>query len=260
MTHQIHLLSMALAILFASGVTLAEDHPTEGSKAPANAATDNTLTPEEEAAGWQLLFDGKKPLTGWHNFKRKDIREGWQVEDGVLKCVDPKNAGDLCTDGKYDWFELNIEYSISHGGNSGIMYHVTDKGRGARAAWASGPEFQLEDNVKAADKVRCGWLYGLYQPPIDPKTGKTLDATKPVPQWNQIRLIISPDKCEHIINGVSYFTYVLGSEDFNRRVKNSKFGRMPLFAKSDIGYITLQGDHGQVSFKNIKIRPIKVEK
>ena len=79
-------------------------------------------------------------------------------------------------------------------------------------------------------------------------------------EWNQVRLIISPDKCEHIINGVSYFTYVLGSDDFNQRVKNSKFGRMPLFAKSGKGYIALQGDHGQVSFRNIKIRPIQGEK
>ena len=215
----------------------------------------NTLTPEEEAAGWQLLFDGT--LNGWHNFRSKEIREGWQAKDGTLACVDPKNAGDLCTNGQFDWFELNIEYNISEAGNSGIMYHVTDKGR---AAWATGPEFQLEDNKKAKDKVRCGWLYGLYKPPVDPKTGKTLDATLPVGQWNKIRLIITPDRCAHIINGVTYFEYVLGSDDFNQRVKNSKFGRMPLFAKSDIGYITLQGDHGQVKFRNIKIRPIKTEK
>lgn len=244
-------ITLALACVCAGA--LAQDSETEGQDKTAGI---NTLTPEEEAAGWKLLFNGKD-LDGWHNFKRKTIRPGWQVKDGTLACVDPKNAGDLCTDGQFDWFELNIEYNISEAGNSGIMYHVTDEGR---AAWATGPEFQLEDNVKARDKVRCGWLYALYKPPIDPKTGKTLDATKPVGQWNKIRLIISPDRCEHIINGVSYFTYVLGSEDFNRRVKNSKFGRMPLFAKSDIGYITLQGDHGQVSFRNIKIRPIPVEK
>ncbi|NQV31738.1 MAG: DUF1080 domain-containing protein [Phycisphaeraceae bacterium] len=257
MKHQTHLFTMILTLLFAGGVTLAQDHDHDHEHpASAASATDNTLTAAEKAAGWQLLFNGKD-LDGWHNFKRDTIRPGWQVKDGALVCVDPKNAGDLCTGDQFDWFELNIEYSISSGGNSGIMYHVTDKGR---AAWATGPEFQLEDNVKAADKVRCGWLYGLYKPPVDPKTGKTLDATKPVPEWNHIRLIISPDNCEHIINGVSYFKYVLGSEDFNRRVKNSKFGRMPLFAKSDTGYISLQGDHGQVSFRNIKIRPIKVEK
>ena len=84
-----------------------------------------------------------------------------------------------------------------------------------------------------------------------------LDATKPAGRWNQIRLLISPRKCEHWINGVKYFEYVLGSDDFNKRVANSKFRRMRLFAKSKTGYIALQGDHGQVSFRNIKIRPIK---
>jgi hypothetical protein len=220
------------------------------------AAKINTLTEEEQAAGWKLLFNGKD-LDGWHNFKRKDIRPGWQVKEGSLVCADPRNAGDLCTDDQYDWFELQIEYNISKGGNSGIMYHVTDEGG---AAWATGPEFQLEDNKEAADPVRCGWLYALYQPPVDPATGKTLDATKPAGEWNHIRLLISPEKCEHVINGVKYFDYVLGSEDFNERVAKSKFRRMPLFAKSNTGYIALQGDHGQVSFRNIQIRPIEPKK
>jgi len=47
------------------------------------------------------------------------------------------------------------------GANSGIMYHVTDEGG---AAWATGPEVQLEDNKAAQDPQRCGWLYALYQP------------------------------------------------------------------------------------------------
>ncbi len=222
----------------------------------AAAAKLNTLSEEEKAAGWKLLFNGRD-LDGWHNFKRNDIRPGWQVRDGALVCADPRNAGDLCTDEQFDWFELHIEYNISEAGNSGIMYHVTDEGG---ATWATGPEVQLEDNEKAADPVRCGWLYALYQPPIDPATGKPLDATKPVGQWNHIRLLVSQEKCEHEINGVKYFEYVLGSDDFNERVAKSKFGRMPLFAKSGKGYIALQGDHGQVSFRNIKIRPIRADK
>src|SRR6266571_3843563 len=134
------------------------------------------------------------------------------------------------------------------------MFHVTDEGG---AALATGPEFQLEDNKEAADPIRCGWLYALYQPPNDPATGKPLDATKPVGEWNQIRLLISPEKCEHDINGVKYFEYVLGSKDFKARVAKSKFGSMPKFAKADSGYIALQGDHGQVAFRNIKIRSIE---
>jgi hypothetical protein len=224
--------------------------------AEAAAPKINTLTDEETAAGWKLLFNGND-LTGWHNFKREDIRPGWQVKDGALVCADPSNAGDLCTNDQYDWFELQLEYNISEAGNSGIIYHITNEGG---ATWATGPECQLEDNAKAADTVRCGWLYALYQPPLDSNTSKPLDATKPVGEWNRIRLLISPEKCEHFINGVKYFEYVLGSDDFNDRVAKSKFRRMPLFAKSNIGYIALQGDHGQVSFRNIKIRLIEAKK
>jgi len=212
----------------------------------------NTLTAEEKAAGWRLLFNGQD-LKGWSNFKRDTIKPGWQVKDGTLACVDPKNAGDLVTADKFDWFELQLEYKIAEGGNSGIMFHVTDEGG---AVWATGPEIQLEDNAKAADPQRCGWLYGLYQPPTDPKTGKILDATKPAGQWNQMRIVIGSKKCIHEINGVKYFEYELGSDDFKARVAKSKFGKMPGFAKSNTGRIALQGDHGQVAFRNVKLRPL----
>ncbi|MBN2270712.1 MAG: DUF1080 domain-containing protein, partial [Sedimentisphaerales bacterium] len=213
----------------------------------------NTLTEEEKAAGWKTLFDGQT-FKGWTNFKQSNIRAGWQIKDGALICADPHNAGDLCTTEQFDWFELRLEYNISRGGNSGIMYHVTNQ---ADAAWATGPEFQLEDNKEASDPVRSGWLYALYQPPIDPVTGRRLDATKPAGRWNQIRLLVTPTACEHWINGVKYFDYVLASDEFKQRVADSKFGGMSLFAKSTTGFIALQGDHGQVSFRNIKIRPIK---
>ena len=222
---------------------------------PANAAAQspiNTLTDAEKAAGWKLLFNGQD-FSGWHNFKREGVRPGWEVKEGALVCTDPHKDGDIVTTDQYDWFELQLDYNISEAGNSGIMYHVTDAGG---AVWATGPEFQLEDNKAAADKVRCGWLYALYQPPDDPTTGKPLDATKPVGEWNHVRLLISPEKCEHEINGVKYFEYVLGSEDFNSRVAKSKFAWMPGFAKSSTGFIALQGDHGSISFRNIKLRPV----
>jgi hypothetical protein len=212
----------------------------------------NTLTEAETAAGWKLLFDGTD-FTGWHNFKREGVRPGWEVKDGSLVCADPHNAGDIVTTEKFEWFDLQLDYNISEAGNSGIMFHVTDEGN---AVWATGPEFQLEDNVKAVDQVRCGWLYALYQPPPDPNTGKPLDATKPVGTWNHVRLLVTPEKCVHEINGVKYFEYVLGSEDFNQRVAKSKFGKMPHFAKASSGSIALQGDHGRVEFRNIKILPI----
>jgi hypothetical protein len=236
-----HLLTIACAfIAFTARPAIAADAPI------------NTLTDAEKAAGWELLFDGKD-FDGWHNFKTEGVRPGWEIKDGVLICADPHNAGDIVTSNKFGAFELQLDYNISEGGNSGIIFHVTNQGG---AVWATGPEFQLEDNAKAADPQRCGWLYALYQPPIDPKTGKTLDATKPAGEWNHISLLVTPEKCVHEINGVKYVQYVIGSDDFNERVAKSKFHSMPFFAKSPDGFIALQGDHGAVSFRNIKIRPL----
>lgn len=216
----------------------------------------NTLSAEEKAAGWTLLFNGQN-LDGWHNFKSEGVKPGWQIKDGLLVCADPHNAGDLVTRDSFGAFELQLDYNISEGGNSGIMYHVTEQGD---RVWQTGPEVQLEDNAKAADPQRCGWLYGLYQPPVDDKTGKPLDATKPAGEWNHIRILITPEKCEHEVNGVKYFDYVIGSDDFNERVAKSKFGKMPYFAKSPTGFLSLQGDHGQVSFRNIKVRKLDAPK
>ena len=94
----------------------------------------------------------------------------------------------------------------------------------------------------------------------DDSNNTLTDAEKAAALVNRDLKLLSPEKCEHYVNGVKYFEYQLGSEDFNKRVAASKFGKMPKFAKSDIGYLALQGDHGQVSFRNIKIRPIEAKK
>jgi hypothetical protein len=217
----------------------------------------NRLSTEEQKAGWKLLFDGTS-FEGWHNFRNLGVRPGWQAKDGALVCADPEKAGDLVTTEKYDWFELTLEYNISEGGNSGIMFHVTNDGP---AIWATGPEVQLEDNRKAHDPERCGWLYQLYKPPVDSKTNKPLDATKPAGEWNHIRLVLAPPpaKSQVDVNGVKYYDFVYNSPDFKSRVARSKFRRMPRFAKSDSGFIGLQGDHGAIAFRNIKLRPLMAE-
>ena len=115
--------------------------------APALFAADdsqiNALTDAEKAAGWKLLFDGKD-LAGWHNFKKEGVRPGWQVKDGALVCVDPHDAGDIVTTDQFDSFELQLDYNISVGGNSGIMFHVTEEGRDA---WATGGKPSLLGRV-----------------------------------------------------------------------------------------------------------------
>jgi hypothetical protein len=204
----------------------------------------NTLTPDETKAGWKLLFDGKT-TAGWHNFKMKTVKPGWAVKDGTLTVVDVDQAGDILTDEKFDWFELTLDYNLGKGQNSGIMFRVADAGD---ATWHSGPEVQLYDDQGVEGAEKSGWLYQLYKSPVD--------SAKPAGEWNHLRMLVSPTKCETSINDVKYYEYVLGSDDFKSRVAKSKFNEFPNFGKLPTGSIAIQGDHGVVSFRNIKIRPI----
>lgn len=205
----------------------------------------NSLSAAETKGGWRLLFDGKT-TQGWHNFKSDSIRPGWVVKDGVLTCAEPENAGDIVSNDKFEWFELTLDFNLSKGGNSGVMFHVADDGD---ATWHSGPEVQLYDHPMDGQNQITGWLYEIYP-------GKK-DASKPAGEWNTMRIVVSPKKCETFVNGVKYYEYVLGSPDFKARVAKSKFAEMPNFAKVHKGSIAIQGDHGVVSFRNVKIRPLR---
>jgi hypothetical protein len=203
----------------------------------------NTLTAEEQSAGWKLLFDGKT-TEGWRNYKKTEVGPGWKVEDGALVRA-AGGAGDIITKDKFAAFELSLEYKISKEGNSGLMFHVTEEGG---APWHTGPEIQIQDNKDGHDPQLSGWLYQLYKPEID--------ATKPAGEWNQLRVLITPEKCSVTMNGKPYYEFVKGSKDWDEKVAKSKFAKMAGFGKATSGHICLQ-DHGNlVSFRNIKIRPI----
>ncbi|MBL8828741.1 MAG: DUF1080 domain-containing protein [Planctomycetaceae bacterium] len=203
----------------------------------------NSLTEAEKSAGWQLLFDGKS-TEHFRNFKKDKVGDGWKIEDGAIVWAG-KGAGDIITTEQFDAFELTLDYNISEGGNSGLMYHVLES---EKTPWMTGPEIQIQDNVKGHDPQKAGWLYQLYKSDVD--------ATKPAGEWNTLRILITPAKCEQYMNGVKYCEYVKGSPDWNERVAASKFSKMPEFGKPTKGHICLQ-DHGNVvKFRNIKIRKI----
>ena len=214
----------------------------------AEDAAPNTLTDKEQAAGWKLLFDGKT-TTGWKNFKKDSVGPGWQVKNGELTRAD-KGAGDIVTADKFTAFELVLEYKISKGGNSGLMFHVTDEGG---TPWMTGPEIQVQDNKDGHDPQKSGWLYQLYKPEGE------ADATKPAGEWNELRVLISPEKSSVWMNGKKYYDFVKGSKDWDERVAKSKFGKMEHFGKPTSGAISLQ-DHGnEVAFRNIKVRVIETK-
>lgn len=214
----------------------------------------NSLTMPEELSGWELLFDGNSTAK-WRNYKKDSVSSGWKIEDGALVRAD-KGAGDIITKDTFKYFELSIEYKISEGGNSGVMFHVTEE---FDRPYQSGPEIQVQDNADGHDPQLSGWLYQLYKPTTPNwlksyEGNKPLDATRPAGEWNQLFIRIHPNQCQVSMNGNLYYNFKLGNKDWKKRLAASKFAKWEGFGEAGEGHICLQ-DHGNlVSFRNIKIR------
>ena len=201
----------------------------------------NELTVAEQKAGWRLLFDGKS-TKNWRNFKADKVSDGWQIKNGELVRAG-NGAGDIMTDEQFGEFELSLEYKISKGGNSGLMFHVTEE---ESTPWRTGPEIQIQDNVDGHDPQKAGWLYQLYKPSkpgwvksVESQAGikapDVEDATRPAGEWNQIYLKISKRQCQVVLNGVRYYNFVKGNADWDKRVAKSKFSKFPKFGKAEKG-------------------------
>jgi Domain of Unknown Function (DUF1080) len=216
-------------------------------------AGDNELTDSEKGAGWKLLFDGRDASAHWRGYKKDNTSDKWVAKDGAL-VLTGKGGGDIITKDQFENFEFSIEWKISPGGNSGIMFKVLET---AGPPWHTGPEAQIQDNVAGHDPQKAGWMYALY--------AATVDTTKPAGEWNHFVLKCQKTaagtyRCEHTMNGAKYVEYEIGSDDWNEKVAKSKFGKFPGFAKSAKGHICLQ-DHGnEVAFRNIKIRALEDRK
>ena len=211
-------------------------------------AADNELSADEKSGGWKLLFDGKDAAANFRGYKKDKLPDGWVVEDGAL--VRKKGGGDIITKDQYESFELSVDWKISPGGNSGIMFKVLETDG---PSYQTGPEAQVQDNQGGKDPQKAGWMYALYP--------ASVDTTKPVGEWNRFVLKCQKTaagtfKCEHAMNGTKYVEYEIGSDDWNEKVAKSKFKAWSGFAKAAKGHICLQ-DHGnEVAFKNIKIREL----
>ena len=204
----------------------------------------NELTPQERAAGWRMLFDGKT-AAGWRGYRMDSMPAGWQVGDGALTRV--AEAGDIITRERFANFELALEWNVAPGGNSGIMYRVTED---SEASYQTGPEMQVLDDAAHRDGLSrltaAGAAYGLYPAPAG--------VVRPAGQWNQARIVVNGAHVEHWLNGVQLLEYELWSPDWQARVAASKFARWPGFGMAQTGYIALQ-DHGdRVAYRYIKIR------
>lgn len=229
-------------------------------KAPQVNVIDNTLSPEEVADGWALLFNGKD-TTGWRGAKLDGFPEkGWLIEDGILKVMpadggESTNGGDIVTTRTYKDFILSVDFKITEGANSGIKYFVDpslNKGEGS----AIGCEFQILDDLRHPDAKlgvkgnrKLGSLYDLIPAPEQ----KPFD----IKRFNTATVIVKGNHVEHWLNGVKLVEYNRGDQEWDALVAYSKYRDWPNFGNHKEGNILLQ-DHGdEVWFKNVKIKELK---
>lgn len=196
---------------------------------------------------WTPLFDGRS-LAGWHNYDTPGQPVvGWSVENGVL--VRSGAGGDLTTDRQFANFELELDWKVETGGNSGVIYRIDHKGE---KSYVSGPEMQILDDAVHRDGknplTSAGANYALHAAPRGVVKGPG--------EWNRVRLVVNGTHVEHWLNDQKMVEYELGSADWETRRKASKFAGAEMYGRATRGHIALQ-DHGdRVYFRNVRLREL----
>jgi hypothetical protein len=205
---------------------------------------------------WINLFDGKT-LAGWHSYGTGAAGAAWQADSGVIHLGNgPKNkyqtagGGDLVTDQEFDNFVFEIEWKVSKGANSGILFYVQEDTIKYKETWHSGFELQVCDNEYNVDahvyKRDAGDIYDLI-----PATSK---AAKGFGQWNKVVVTCKNGKVEVALNNTQNLSFNLWDDKWKQSIANSKFKKMPGFGSFKSGHIALQ-DHGaEVWYRNIRIK------
>jgi hypothetical protein len=246
---------MSCLILFLLLVSCNKPAPQETTVAEAQP---NTLTEEEKAAGWELLFDGQT-LNGWKRYGADSIGPLWTVKDGVIVCSGEglgegtkDVGGSLMTIKQFGNFDLTLEWKIAPGGNSGVLYHVQEKPE-FKTDYATGPEYQVLDDAGYKDPLKdaqkAGSNYDMYAAPATKKLN-------PAGEWNTARIVYNNGKVEHYLNGEKTVEFDENSADYQERYKNSKWVEFPGWNTFKTGSISLQ-DHGaNVYYRSIKIKSL----
>jgi hypothetical protein len=218
------------------------------------------LQPAAPKAGpWKSLFDGKS-LSAWRIFKTDKApkmcdtpgaKDCWEIVDGVLQ--KDGHANDIASKEQFGDFELELDWKIGKASNSGVFYRGTDD---FDQIYWSAPEYQLLDNVDAADNKKdnhlAGSVYDLFAAPKD--------AAHPANEWNHTRIVARGNHVEHWLNGKQVASYDVGSPAWDAAIKASKFTpeRYPQFGRAPKGYLGIQGDHpGTLALRNLRIRDLQ---
>jgi hypothetical protein len=259
-----HALGLAVLLLVLLSCRSKEEPVSPPAPGPSAEPSVNSISEEERAEGWVLLFDGRT-LDGWRGIGRDEIPAGhWIVEEDAIKKVSsgdvprqadgqPIQGGDLMTVRTYGDFELRLEWRINPGGNSGIKYNVSEEMSISVPPQqaAIGFEYQIIDDSVNPDALvgpnrSAAALYDLIAP-----QNKTL---KSVGEWNEARVVFRGRHGEHWLNGQKVLEFDLGTPEMNGFIAASKYRDIPGFGEKRRGHIVLQ-DHGDaVWFRNIKVR------
>lgn len=204
---------------------------------------------------WEVLFDGQN-MDGWHAYNG-DKPAQWTIEDDALVFNPAENRSgseNLITDKEYTDFELSLEWKISEGGNSGVLWAVQEDKK-YDEPYATGPEIQVLDNerhpdAKAGTTHQAGALYDMIAP--------SEEVAKPAGEWNAMTLTIDHknNMGKVTLNGTEIVEFPVEGEKWKAMISKSKFADWENFGEAKTGKIALQ-DHGNmVSYRNIKIKEL----
>jgi hypothetical protein len=209
----------------------------------------NQLSKKEKKQSYTLLFNGQN-LDGWHSYHKDQPGSAWSVRDNAIALYpDSGSGGDLTTDDQYQNFVLKLEWKISRGGNSGIIFNIHESPQ-YKQTYVTGPEMQVIDNKNASDNVNKKHLAGsLYDLIAAPKT-----AAKPAGEWNKVKIKALDGHLKFWLNGEKVVDTQMWNDHWKELVSHSKFKKWKGFATYKRGHIALQ-DHGsRVWYRDIKIK------
>jgi hypothetical protein len=253
-----------------------------GGKKTETAAEETTTTPEYTLLdlptvdistyqtgedGFITIFDGTT-LTGWRGYGREDVPAAWVVDDGAIHIkgsgegeAGAKDGGDLIFAHKLKNYELEFEWKVAKGSNSGVLYMIQEVKD--QPSYISAPEYQVLDNENHPDAKlgvdgnrQSASLYDMI--PAKPQTAK------PVGEWNKGKITSYKGTIVHSLNDVNVVEYHLWTQQWTDLLQNSKFSqeKWPLAFEllNNCGGVNKEGfigfqDHGDdVWFKNVRVK------
>ena len=217
------------------------------------AQTPNQLSSEEKSAGWKLLFDGVT-TAGWIEVTGLSFPASWKIEDGCLKAIpNPQDMQDIRTAGKFKSFDLQFEWKLAKGGNSGVKYLVQKTDRWQRrneSGWqarARGFEYQIADdnNNEDALSAKTRVTASLYSY-LAPARRTQLDMNV----FHNSRILRNGNHVEHWLDGEKVLQFELTDPIVQTALRSINKSAPPDFES----FISLQNHNSDVWFRNIKIR------